>query len=437
MTDNQIIHVAAGLGQGGVETSIELLATAPCGPPGQRVIGLDCGGATAERLAAAGVEVSLCDGEVDAAASKITGLGEAVVLLHRAGRPEATWHRLSRSLRDAPGVVIIDFNVFGWVDRAAIRGGVKGVFCISGTALAKYLRLYFGRVPTAEEIASLPVAVCAGNYPVLATAPPDHTAKAHLRQELGLPAEARIAIRVGRPDPRKWSDLLIIHGARLLADIPDLHLVFLSAPESRRRVISRLLGGRATFAPFVTDRIKVERYLAAADVMLHYARYGESFGYALAEAQVMRLPVVVHSTPWGDNAQREVVRHGKTGFVASRYGEILLYLQWILADPALAARLGEAGRTHVCENYGLEPTWGLLSAFISHVRNGDVGLLKHPEPIGASQAERLALGMQAYDERFPILTRLAAEAPLYRAPWYYPLLAGDAVEVITRRIRNR
>src|SRR5258706_12555549 len=42
-----IIHVAAELGQGGTERSIELLATSAAGPAGQRGFALDRGGAAA------------------------------------------------------------------------------------------------------------------------------------------------------------------------------------------------------------------------------------------------------------------------------------------------------------------------------------------------------------------------------------------------------
>jgi hypothetical protein len=57
-----ITHVAAELGQGGTERSIELLATSAEGPPGQRVAALDRDGPTGERLRAAGIEVKVFSG---------------------------------------------------------------------------------------------------------------------------------------------------------------------------------------------------------------------------------------------------------------------------------------------------------------------------------------------------------------------------------------
>jgi glycosyltransferase involved in cell wall biosynthesis len=280
------------------------------------------------------------------------------------------------------------------------------------------------------------MAVCAGNNPV-AEAAIDATDKAELRRRLGLPVEGRIAIRLGRPDPRKWSDLLAVHGAALAQDIPALYLLLLSAPDNRAAVLRRLLGDRAILAPFTTDHETITAYLGACDVMLHYARYGESFGYALAEAGAAGLPVVALATPWGDNAQLELVRHGETGFIANDYAEIRLYLERLLGDPALAARMGETARAHILATYGVGATWRLLDAFIAHVRTGAGGMLREPTDLAADQAARLARGIAAYGERFPRLARAAAERPLYAKPWFWRLAAADLSMVLRRRMRAR
>ena len=158
-----------------------------------------------------------------------------MALLNRSGRPEAKWTELIGRLAQGP-VLPLEVSHFGWLDRGAIAAGLKGSFCVSGTTLAKYLRQMFGHWPRAEEMAGVPLALAAGNNPV-AAAPAAGRRPNRLRQALGLPHDAFIAMRLGRPDPRKWSDLLILHGARLLADLPRLHFVFLSAPDSRQSVI--------------------------------------------------------------------------------------------------------------------------------------------------------------------------------------------------------
>jgi predicted aspartyl protease len=81
----------------------------------------------------------------------------------------------------------------------------------------------------------------------------------------------------------------------------------------------------------------------AIDLLAHSSRIGESFGCTIAEAMAARKPVVVESTPWGDNAQIELVDNGVTGFVATTprtYSDAVAYL---LRHPTEAKRMGQAG----------------------------------------------------------------------------------------------
>ena len=94
----RVVHVAAELGQGGTERSIELLATAPQGPADQLVVSLGQDGPTGQRLRAAGVETRTFGGDIAAAAAAIADGGGAVALLNRSGRPEAKWNELIRRL---------------------------------------------------------------------------------------------------------------------------------------------------------------------------------------------------------------------------------------------------------------------------------------------------------------------------------------------------
>ena len=427
-----VIHVAAELGQGGTERSIELLATAAEGPADQRVVALDRDGATGRRLRAAGVSVEIFAGDIAAAAVAIAGRGSAVALLNRAGRPEAKWNELIRRLAGGQ-VMPLDVNHFGWLDRGAIADGLKGSFCVSGTALAKYLRQMFGHWPSAEELTGVPLALAAGNNPVATIEKPAQD-KAELRRRLGLPADAFIALRVGRPDPRKWSDLLIVHGGRLLRELPRMHLVFLSAPGNREAVIRRTMGDRATLAPFTTDRDQVARYMAAADVMLHYARYGESFGYAIAEAALAGLPVIAQATPWGDNAQAELIREGETGFLVENYAGARRALMRLMDDRNSARAMAGAASADIVRRFGVGATWNLLKAFIAHATNGGRGLLNAPEDLALDQRARLAAGIASYADKHPLCRRLAAERPLYIRPWFWRLTASDGAAILKRRL---
>ena len=76
-------------------------------------------------------------------------------------------------------------------------------------------------------------------------------------------------------------------------------------------------------------------------------------GYKLIQYMACGLPVI--ASPVGVNA--EIVEHGVNGFLASSEAEWTEALRTLLSDPALRARMGEAGRRKVERNYSLQ-VWG-------------------------------------------------------------------------------
>jgi hypothetical protein len=169
--------------------------------------------------------------------------------------------------------------------------------------------------------------------------------------------------------------------------------------------------------------------------MLHYARYGESFGYAIAEAALARLPVVVQATPWGDNAQAELIRDGETGFMVSDSGGARRALARLVAEPGLGSALAQAAALDIERRFGVGPTWRLLGAFIGHALGRGRGLIETPADLAADQRARLAAGIASYGHSHPWQARLAAERPLYLRPWFWRLTAADAVDIVRRRLR--
>ena len=72
---------------------------------------------------------------------------------------------------------------------------------------------------------------------------------------------------------------------------------------------------------------------------------------AFKAIQYMALGLPTVASPVGMNA--EVIRHGDSGFLASDEREWVDRLDRLLSDPALAARVGAAGRRRVEAHYSL------------------------------------------------------------------------------------
>jgi glycosyltransferase involved in cell wall biosynthesis len=76
-------------------------------------------------------------------------------------------------------------------------------------------------------------------------------------------------------------------------------------------------------------------------------------GYKLIQYMACGIPVI--ASPVGVNA--EIVEHGVNGLLASSDAEWVEALRTLLHDPALRARMGEAGRRKVERDYSLQ-VWG-------------------------------------------------------------------------------
>jgi len=162
------------------------------------------------------------------------------------------------------------------------------------------------------------------------------------------PAElgpGRKLLFVGRLDERKGFGIAVGAFGRLAATLDDVHLVVVGDGPERDAVdaLPIALRARVTMLGHVPNE-ELPPISAACDVFLGTAVGGESFGVVLVEAMAAGLPIVASAIPGYD----EVVTHdGDAVLVPPRDAAAVADAAGrILDDPALAARLGTAGREH-------------------------------------------------------------------------------------------
>jgi glycosyltransferase involved in cell wall biosynthesis len=136
---------------------------------------------------------------------------------------------------------------------------------------------------------------------------------------------------------------MLPHLARL---VPDFRYRVLGAlPEVRDWVAGSGLAAQVEFCDPVHDEAGLAGFLDTVSVLAHANATGESFGLAIAEAMAAGLPVVTHPCPPPrDNAQLELVEHGRTGLVADSAEDYASAVAWLLRHPDEARRMGRAGQ---------------------------------------------------------------------------------------------
>ena len=107
---------------------------------------------------------------------------------------------------------------------------------------------------------------------------------------------------------------------------------------------------RVTWTGMVKDPFG-EGVFAAADVICQFSRWEEVFGWMIAEGMAHGKPVVATRV----GGIPELISQGVTGFLVERGDTQSMseQLQLLLGDPALRARMGEAGRAVVSEKFDL------------------------------------------------------------------------------------
>ncbi len=179
-----------------------------------------------------------------------------------------------------------------------------------------------------------------------------------LREQLGLDGH-RVLVFTGRLVPHKGVDVLL----DALAALPkDVVLVVIGAgprlPGLQSRARRMDLEDRVRFCPRVSDD-DLPRYLALGDVFVFPSENRlEGFGLAVAEAMAAGLPVVTADMP----GVREVITPGVEGLLAEPLiaDDVAAKTRTLLDDPALARRMGAAGRRRAELRYGVGTVVGQL-----------------------------------------------------------------------------
>jgi glycosyltransferase involved in cell wall biosynthesis len=181
------------------------------------------------------------------------------------------------------------------------------------------------------------------------------------RAEFGFGSDDLVLVSVGNLNPQKGHETLIRAAALARRMRPELKVLVAGAPhpthrsyeEGLHRLAGELgleVGKDILFAGALTD---VRPALAAADVfVLASVPRSEGAPTAIEEAMMMELPVVATDV----GAVREVVEHGRTGFVVppldpQRLAEAILE---ILDDPNTRTSFGTRGRARAIERFSAD-----------------------------------------------------------------------------------
>jgi hypothetical protein len=344
---------------GGVERSLELLATGLQDRDWIVEVVFPGEGVAVDRLRAAGVAV-----DVVAAPSALRVYGGAAT---RGARAVATiaalppfWARLRRKLSGADIVHAFSQRGFVLAGPAARMARIPCVWHVGGADPGRALNSVAARMAAAVIVVSPSAA--RGLPSSVAVVPNAVDPRAFDETPA---SDAFHVACAARFTPEKGIDVLLRAAALLRADVPDLRVLVLGGTQAGheaygdalRHLASDLnVAGAVCFRGFVDEPF---REWAGARVYAQPSRR-EGFGLAAAEAMASGLPVVASAV----GGLVDVLDDGRAGVLVppDDAQALAVAIKGVLDDPAESARVAAAGRARAATRYTVDAMVGGVEA---------------------------------------------------------------------------
>lgn len=336
------LHIVKALGLGGTEKVMQLMATGlNRGKFIPVVLSLE-NGERAPLLRKSGIDTYI-EGDLF---NDILKIKPDIIHIHRGGWPEPELLRPAiqarRKLEAESGrtVPIVETNVFGRHDPSA---HARQLDCT----------LFVSRFCAERFAAQTGILLEAPRWQVLYNPIDYETIVKNTVSPEKRDYSRPFAGRVSRADPGKWSRLGVAWLPEVCSRKPEFKYKIIGGIQPAEDFVHehRLEKQVDFLPPFIYD-LDLAAFFNEISVFCHANDTGESFGLVIAEAMAAGLPVITHPAEGlRDNAQMELVEHGKTGFVVNDAEEYAQAVLWLLDNPGEARRMGLAGREKAGKEY--------------------------------------------------------------------------------------
>lgn len=307
-----------------------------------KVVTLNDGPRRAE-LERSNIEVRIVPRESSSMRRLLAELKPDVLHVHAPGHPhegDVLGEALALLPRKIP---VVQTNVFGQLANPKEDAWTDFRLFVSWTSCVQAARRCF-KTLNEEFFRHASVAV----YPVDADDGPPATQAANFRRQHGIAEDDILFGRLSRPEPNKWTNLPVDAFRIAARGNSHLKLLLREPPLGVAAAIRKSVDhDRFVILPATNDPSELALTAASLDAVLHTSSIGESFGYGIAEPMNYGKPVITNSTPWLDQAQVELVRHGECGFIASTRRKMGAAILNLAEDVDLRLKLGRNAKRHI------------------------------------------------------------------------------------------
>ena len=301
-----------------------------------------CDGPRRAELESCGIETCILPSSAEKIAAGIRAHMPDVIHAHAPGQPHEG-DVLGEALARLARIPVVQTNIFGKFANPREDSWTNFRLFISWTSCVQAARRsYFQLNEKFFRRASVAV------YPLDPDDGPGSTEITQFRRAYGVDDDEVLFGRLSRPEANKWIDLPLESFRLALLQNPRLKFLLREPPPHiAERLASAPDRDRFLILEATGDAGELRRTIASLDVVLHTSSQGESFGYGIAEPMNFGKPVITNSTPWADQAQVELVRHGEGGFVVGSTAAMVDAMLTLADDTTMRTKFGLNAQRHV------------------------------------------------------------------------------------------
>lgn len=313
-----------------------------------------------------------------------------VHLHHGAPSPELK-HWVSALLAAFQGSnpAVLTHDIFGQGLGRAVRkklhkvGSKPPVVGLLGDWLAGQHRAQYGRrgevrriVPNPQDFAFF--------------RPPTTGERVEARLSRGIAPSDTVLLRVGSPIGEKWTTSGYLRLAELVITSSNLRLRLIGAPDELQARLPK--SSKITLLPTILNDEALRSEYWAADIFMHWADRGESFGNVILESLGTGLPVIYRQRPLRDNTPWEF--QGIPGFTYAKSTSAWLRF----------AKSGMERPVHPVEpdlqKYGLDRLRAVLGAVLERAAETDPTELQREIPAILQSQFRVPVNLPSWSRLY-------------------------------------
>jgi glycosyltransferase involved in cell wall biosynthesis len=229
------------------------------------------------------------------------------------------------------------------LDQSLSRATTQRVAISNAVAKATCRRLHLDR----KHIIVIPNSIPSKTFRSIS-----HTERCLKRRELAIQHADLVITTVGRLDPEKKHDLLLVAMRQVANAFPNAKLLIVGLGPLRQKLETQArslgLGNRVQLLDFRRD---IEEILEASDIFVLPSEW-EGLPLALLEAGARKLPVVASNV----GGIPEIIKNGDSGYLveSGNASELSNRLIRLLGDPVLRESFGEAYHRKIWKCYRSE-----------------------------------------------------------------------------------